>query len=71
MRSAKAAPRPVVRIAADALVRARPDAAGAPLGLALRGDALPAADPPAAGGWRAVLYRGRRGWVAERFLKME
>ena len=56
-------------MAANALVRACPSAAGAPLGLALKGDALPAAGAAAPGGWLPVFYRGRRGWVAKRFVK--
>ena len=60
-----------VRMAENGLVRARPDPAGAPLGLALRGDVLPAAGGSARGGWLPVLYRGRRGWVAKRLANEE
>lgn len=56
-------------MAANALVRARPSAAGTPLGLALKGDVLPAAGAAAHGGWLPVIYRGRRGWVAERLVQ--
>lgn len=60
-----------VRMTENGLVRARPDPAGAPVGLALRGDVLPVAGPPAPGGWLPVLYRGRRGWVAKRLVNEE
>ena len=47
----------------NALLRARPDPAARAVGLALKGDALPAAKRPAVNGYVPVRYRGGVAWV--------
>ena len=60
---------PALRPRASCFVRSRPRAGAAPLGVAKRGDALPRADRPARPGWVPVVYRGRLGWVSEKYIQ--
>ena len=52
----------LARLSANAFVRERPAAAAAPLGLAKRGERLPATGAKR-DGWHAVHWNGRIGWV--------
>jgi len=61
----------VVRFRQNCFVRAAPSAAGAVLGVAKRGDALPFGGKVTRQGWIMVEYRGRTGWVAGRFGESE
>ena len=47
----------------NALIREAPDPNAGAVGLALRGEALPAAPGPAVNGYAPVWYRGRVAWV--------
>ena len=59
-----------VRFRENCFVRAAPSAAGAVLGVAKRGDALPYGGKTR-GGWLAVEYLGTPGWVTGRFGQCE
>lgn len=61
----------VVRFRENCFVRAAPSAAGAVLGVAKRGDALPFAGEATDEGWIAVDYRGALGWVTGKLAKCE
>lgn len=61
----------VVRFRENCFVRAVPSSAGAVLGVAKRGDALPFAGEATGEGWIAVEYRGALGWVTGKLAKCE
>lgn len=61
----------VVRFRQNCYVRATPSAAGAVLGVAKRGDALPFGGKVTREGWIMVEYRGITGWATGRFAECE
>ena len=63
-------PADVARFRENCFVRSAPCAAGAVLAVMKRGQALPRARSDDGNGWQAVVYRGRVGWVAGRFVEV-
>ena len=59
----------VVRCRENCFVRAAPSAAGMARGAMKRGEALPGGGNASRGGWLAVIYRGKKGWVSGRFAE--
>ena len=55
----------------NGFVRDVPGVAGSVLGVMKRGEVLPRASQPSRDGWLAVVYRGDRAWVAERFVDLK
>ena len=59
----------VVRFRESCFVRAAPSAAGAALGVMMRGEGLPCGGDASPDGWLSVIYRGKKGWVSGRFAE--